>query len=111
MPPLPHHRAYGSVPRRFGGLSAHQRLHGEQAMIFEAFVAEGAMHRACRTQTPGSLWTEDSRMYFRGRRYSSSSSRTVVTCRSGSAFVDGVFVLAVVVRWAIGSVPQSSLTV
>ena len=21
MPPLPHHRAYGSVPRRFGGLS------------------------------------------------------------------------------------------
>ena len=24
MPPLPHHRAYGSVPRRFGGLSFHQ---------------------------------------------------------------------------------------
>jgi len=24
MPPLPHHRAYGSVPRRFGGLSIHQ---------------------------------------------------------------------------------------
>src|SRR5208282_5809330 len=23
MPPLPHHRAYGSVPRRFGGLSFH----------------------------------------------------------------------------------------
>jgi hypothetical protein len=22
MPPLPHHRAYGSVPRRFGGLRA-----------------------------------------------------------------------------------------
>jgi hypothetical protein len=40
MPPLPHHRAYGSVPRRFGGLSAHQRLHGKQAMILEAFVAE-----------------------------------------------------------------------
>jgi hypothetical protein len=24
MPPLPHHRLYGSVPRRFGGLSIHQ---------------------------------------------------------------------------------------
>ena len=23
-PPLPHHRAYGSVPRRFGGLSTGQ---------------------------------------------------------------------------------------
>src|SRR3954469_23806784 len=31
MPPLPHHRAYGSVPRRFGGLSARQRLHGKQS--------------------------------------------------------------------------------
>jgi hypothetical protein len=27
---IPHHRAYGSVPRWFGGLSAHQRLHGTQ---------------------------------------------------------------------------------
>src|ERR1700729_4527958 len=61
MPPLPHHRAYGSVPRRFGGLSAHQRLHGKQAMTLEAFVAEGAMHRARRTQPPGSLWAEDGR--------------------------------------------------
>src|SRR5271166_2527313 len=60
-PPLPHHRAYGSVPRRFGGLSAHQCLHGEQAMILEAFVAEGAMHRARRAQPPRSLWAEDSR--------------------------------------------------
>src|ERR1700760_1991995 len=59
MPPLPHHRAYGSVPRRFGGLSAHQRFHGKQAMILEAFVAEGAMHRARRAQPPGSLWAED----------------------------------------------------
>ena len=31
MPPLPHHRAYGSVPRRFGGLSACDFLHGDQA--------------------------------------------------------------------------------
>src|SRR5215813_7079158 len=28
MPPLPHHRAYGSVPRRFGGLSLQQISHG-----------------------------------------------------------------------------------
>src|SRR5271167_3122537 len=61
MPPLPHHRAYGSVPRRFGGLSAHQGLHGEQSMILEAFVAEGAVHRARRAQPPRSLWAEDSR--------------------------------------------------
>ena len=27
VPPLPHHRAYGSVPRQFGGLSIHQFLH------------------------------------------------------------------------------------
>ena len=25
MPPLPHHRAYGSVPRRFGRLSSQDR--------------------------------------------------------------------------------------
>jgi transposase len=48
MPPLPHHRAYGSVPRRFGGLSTHQRIHGKPAIILEAFVGEGAMHRARR---------------------------------------------------------------
>ena len=24
MPPLPHHRAYGSVPRRFGWMSVHR---------------------------------------------------------------------------------------
>ena len=47
--------------RRFGGLSVHQRLHGKQAMILEAFVAEGAMHRARRAQPPGSLWAEDGR--------------------------------------------------
>src|SRR6266446_9200093 len=36
MPPLPHHRAYGSVPRRFGGLSARQLFHGDQAETTEA---------------------------------------------------------------------------
>jgi hypothetical protein len=61
MPPLPHHRAYGSVPRRFGGLSFHQRLHGKQSKTIEASVAEGTMHSACRTQPPWSLWTEDGR--------------------------------------------------
>ena len=30
MPPLPHHRAYGSAPRRFGGLSRQQVSHGRQ---------------------------------------------------------------------------------
>jgi hypothetical protein len=30
MPPLPHHWAYGSVPRRFGGLSTRQLFHGKQ---------------------------------------------------------------------------------
>jgi hypothetical protein len=39
MPPLPHHRAYGSVPRRFGGLSVHQLCHREQAQPFERALA------------------------------------------------------------------------
>src|SRR4051794_31451708 len=59
MPPLPHHRAYGSVPRRFGGLSARQRLHGKQSKTFEALVGEGPMQCARRTQSPWSLRTED----------------------------------------------------
>src|ERR1700744_4908778 len=50
VPPLPHHRAYGSVPRRFGGLSARQRIHGEQPKTFEASVGESAMQRARRAQ-------------------------------------------------------------
>jgi hypothetical protein len=31
VPPLPHHRGYGSVPRRFGGLSKGQLLHGDES--------------------------------------------------------------------------------
>src|SRR4051812_49740706 len=58
MPPLPHHRAYGSVPRRFGGLSARQRLHGKQSKTFEALVGEGPMQCARRTQSPWSLRTQ-----------------------------------------------------
>jgi hypothetical protein len=61
MPPLPHHRAYGSVPRRFGGLSARQRLHEKQSKTFEAFIGEGPMQRARRAQSPWSLRTEDGR--------------------------------------------------
>src|SRR3954465_6365553 len=59
MPPLPHHRAYGSVSRRFGGLSARQRLHGKQSKTFEALVGEGPMQCARRTQSPWSFRTED----------------------------------------------------
>jgi len=55
MPPLPHHRAYGSVPRRFGGLSARDRCHGDKSMIREASVGEGAMQGARRAQSPGPL--------------------------------------------------------
>src|SRR5271166_6315387 len=54
-PPLPHHRAYGSVPRRFGGLSARQRIHRKQSKTLEASVGEGAVQRARRTQPPRSL--------------------------------------------------------
>src|SRR3954451_3191096 len=61
MPPLPHHRAYGSVPRRFGGLSARQRLHGKQSKPLEASVGKGSMQRVRRTQSPRSLRAEDGR--------------------------------------------------
>src|SRR3954463_13599155 len=60
-PPLPHHRAYGSVPRRFGGLRASERHHGEQPMIPEAFVAERTVQRARRTQPPRPLRAVDGR--------------------------------------------------
>ena len=36
MPPLPHHRAYGSVPRRFGGSCFDEVGHGDQAEGAEA---------------------------------------------------------------------------
>jgi putative transposase len=61
MPPLPHHRAYGSVPRRFGGLIACDRFPGDKSMSLEAFVGEGAMQCARRAQSPRSLGTEDGR--------------------------------------------------
>src|SRR4029077_13398145 len=61
MPPLPHHRAYGSVPRRFGGLSAHQLLHGDQAKTTEASFGEGAMQSFREAQPPGTLGAENGR--------------------------------------------------
>src|ERR1700730_12643035 len=61
MPPLPHHRAYGSVPRRFGGLSARQLFHGKQSQTTEASFGEGAMQSFREAQPPGSLGAEDGR--------------------------------------------------
>src|SRR5512142_2364634 len=61
VPPLPHHRAYGSVPRRFGGLSACDHFHGDKPMMREASVGKGAMQGARRTQSPRPLWAEDGR--------------------------------------------------
>ena len=40
MPPLPHHRAYGSVPRRFGGSCFDEVGHGGQAPGAEASFAQ-----------------------------------------------------------------------
>ena len=62
MPPLPHHRAYGSVPRRFGGLSADERLHEEQPETTETGVGKGAVQRVREAQPPGSLRAEDGRI-------------------------------------------------
>src|SRR5438094_6019964 len=61
MPPLPHHRAYGSVPRRFGGLSTGQLFHGKQSQTTEASFGEGAMESFREAQPPRSLGAEDSR--------------------------------------------------
>src|SRR5712691_8198349 len=61
MPPLPHHRAYGSVPRRFGGLSTSQVFHGKQSQTTEASFGEGAMQSFREAQPPRSLGAEDGR--------------------------------------------------
>jgi len=49
MPPLPHHRAYGSVPRRFGGLGFGERVHGDQAQRAKVSLVESPVHRARQT--------------------------------------------------------------
>src|SRR5690349_14318887 len=61
MPPLPHHRAYGSVPRRFGGLSSHQCLHWRQSETTETGFAEAAVQGFREAQPPRSFWAEDGR--------------------------------------------------
>ena len=61
VPPLPHRRAYGSVPRRFGGLSTHQLFHRKQTQTTKASFGEGAMQRFRRAQSPWSLWAENGR--------------------------------------------------
>ena len=61
MPPLPHHRAYGSVPRRFGGLSAHRLFHGKQTQTTETSFGEGTVQGFRGAQPPGSLGAEDGR--------------------------------------------------
>src|SRR5215467_11625013 len=61
MPPLPHHRAYGSVPRRFGGLSIHQLFHWGQAQTTETGFGEATVQGFREAQPPGSLWAEDGR--------------------------------------------------
>ena len=59
MPPLPHHRAYGSVPRRFGGLSVHKLFHGRPTQTFEATVGEGAVQGMREAQSPRAFRAED----------------------------------------------------
>ena len=61
MPPLPHHRAYGSVPRRFGGLSLHQQCHGWQTQTTEAGVGKATVQGFSGTQPPGALRAENGR--------------------------------------------------
>ena len=61
MPPLPHHRAYGSVLPRFGGLSTHQLFHGKQPQTTEASFGQGATRCFRRAQPLRSLWAEDGR--------------------------------------------------
>jgi hypothetical protein len=52
---LPHHRAYGSVPRRFGGLSARQLFHGKHSQRAEASFGDDAMQSFREAQPPGSV--------------------------------------------------------
>ena len=51
MPPLPHNWAYGSVPRRFGGLSICQLIRGKQAETTETSFGKGTMQRLRGAQT------------------------------------------------------------
>ena len=61
MPPLPHHRAYGSVPRRFGGLGPASALHGGKSEAAEAGLREAEMKRFARADAPRPPRTHDGR--------------------------------------------------
>src|SRR3954463_15723821 len=61
MPPLPHHRAYGSVPRRFGGLSGSHLLQGEQPHLLQAGFGKGAVQGAGDAESPWPFGAEDGR--------------------------------------------------
>src|SRR5206468_665768 len=55
MPPLPHHRAYGSVPRRFGGLSTGQLFHGKQSQTTEAALVKARCRASEKLSRHGPL--------------------------------------------------------
>ena len=61
VPPFPHHRAYGPLPRRLGGLSTRQLFHRKQTRRRKRALVKGAMQRFRRAQSPWSLWAENGR--------------------------------------------------
>jgi hypothetical protein len=56
---LPHHRAYGSVPRRFGGLRMNRLCHDDKALTFEEASAQRAVKRFASADPPRSFQTHD----------------------------------------------------
>ena len=69
MPPLPHHRAYGSVPRRFGGLSFHPLpMEIRWLPAFRIRMTPQRLTRACpnpdrRFTPPGRASADTSRLF------------------------------------------------
>ena len=67
MPPLPHHRAYGSVPRRFGGLSFHPpHMEGRRLPAFRIRMTPQRLTPACPN---------------RGRRFTPPGRASAEPCR------------------------------
>src|SRR3954447_21802136 len=80
-PPLPHHRAYGSVPRRFGGLGLNSIRHGDQPEATEAGLGERQMQRLVGADAPRS-----SRVHDGGKRHppgETEATQLVEAPRSG----------------------------
>jgi hypothetical protein len=75
MPPLPHHRAYGPVPRRFGGLSLYKQCHSWQAQTTEAGVGQTTVQGSSETYPPRPLRAENSR---KGRSLGNSETTEFV---------------------------------